>query len=271
MMTLYVHQILMPDQMFPEHLKDNEGALPSPVCSCVRVKRKCSSLPRALNIKCAAKLSFFLPFSLNQSPFTVFNIFFSAQNIHEIIMWSQQNEIKFCIFNLFHQQNFDIGKVDSNFWKCKSQFSDKIVSIMYRGSAILQASSKNCSKIAKRRSLRNINTSGIAYLKCILTKKKLFLQLLADEKKTAVMWCLSWHLLLSGQLFWILAMAFNKRSLCILQKRWLRSSEQNYSWTWLTWNGTLWILFKKSVCVPQGTCPENIARIANAVQVTIWL
>ena len=101
MMTLYVHQILKPDQMFPEHLRDNEGALPSPVCSCVRVKRKCSSLPRALNIKCAAKLSFFLPFSLNQSPFTVFNIFFTAQNIHEVILWSQQNEIKFCIFNPF--------------------------------------------------------------------------------------------------------------------------------------------------------------------------
>ena len=154
---------------------------PSPVCSCVRVKRKCSSLPRALNIKCAAKLSFFLPFSLNQSPFTVFNIFFSAQNIHEVILWSQQNEIKFCIFNLFHQQNFDIRKVDSNFWKCKSQFSDKIVSIMYRGSAILQASHKNCSKIAKRRSLRNINTSGIAYLKCILTKKNLCLTLSGER------------------------------------------------------------------------------------------
>ena len=171
MMTLYVHQILKPDQMFPEHLRDNEGALPSPVCSCVRVKRKCSSLPRALNIKCAAKLSFFLPFSLNQSPFTVFNIFFSAQNIHEVILWSQQNEIKFCIFNLFHQQNFDIRKADSNFWKCKSQFSDKIVSIMYRGSAILQASHKNCFKIEKQKNWKNINTSGIAYLKCIWLKR----------------------------------------------------------------------------------------------------
>ena len=54
---------------------------------------------------------------------------------------------------------------------------------MYRGSAILQASHKNCSKIAKRRSLRNINTSGIAYLKCILTKKKLFFNYWPTKRK----------------------------------------------------------------------------------------
>ena len=104
MMTLYVHQILKPDQMFPEHLRDNEGALPSPVCSCVRVKRKCSSLPRALNIKCADKLSFFSIFSQSKS-------FHCIQHIFHCSEYSRSHLVKSAKWNkVLHIQPFSISK-----------------------------------------------------------------------------------------------------------------------------------------------------------------
>ena len=108
-----VHQILMPDQMFPEHLKDNEGALPSPVCSCVRVKRKCSSLPRALNIKCADKLSFF-PSIFSQS-----KSFHCIQHIFQCSEFSRSHLVKAAKWNkVLHIQPFPSAKL----WHRKGWF-----------------------------------------------------------------------------------------------------------------------------------------------------